>query len=85
MVGQQQFLVVEVLDGVEEAAQQLGAVQVRPLFADLPIHLRQGARAQAVAPLAQVDQDQIGVAPVPAQLWRQGAAHVAHRREGGHD
>ncbi len=76
---------VQSLHRIEEGLQVVRAVDVRHAVADLLHHLRQRRCAHAVLAAAQVDEDQRGLAEVTAQLRRQRAAHVIHRRKGRHD
>ena len=83
MVGQQQALAVQVLDGLEKALEDRRVIQIGSGISQLPIHLGQRGAAQPVSPLAQVDQQQPGFAGIAAQLRRQGPADVGHGSEGG--
>ncbi len=85
VVGQQQAVLVEVLNGGEEGLQRIGILQVRGRIAHLAVDLREAGGAQAVLALAEVDQDQVGVPGIAAQLRGEHVAHVAHRREGTDD
>src|SRR5450830_827633 len=85
VVGQQVAVGVEALDHGEEGFQVFGVVDVRRVFAELAMGLREDRGAHAVLATAQVDQDQIGGALVHAQLRGQGLADVGDRRETGDD
>ena len=85
VIGQQQAVAVEFLDEGEEGLHGPRVVEVRRVMADLLVDLRQRRTAEAIAALAQVDQQQRAVAPIPPQLRREGAAHVGDRGKGGHD
>jgi hypothetical protein len=65
---------IELLDGGEQPPQQRRVVQVRRFGADAPVDLRQAGAAEAVLPAAEVDQHQLGLAEIGAQLRGQTAA-----------
>ena len=52
---------------------------------ELPVDLGQAGAAEAVPALSKVDQDEIGIAAVGAQLRGQRGARVAHRGKGRDD
>ena len=66
VVGEHEIRVVERLDGVEESAQEGGIVQVRGVGPHPAVDLGQGGAAQAISPLAEIDQQQPGVAGIAA-------------------
>ncbi len=82
VIGQQQALGSQLLDSCEEAYQQLRVVEVGPLLADLLEDLHQGTGSEAIAALTQIDQDQIGIAPVAVQLRGERSTRIAHRGKG---
>ena len=66
-----------------QALQLPGIVKIGQFMAELIQGLRQDAAAHSRASLAQIDQDQAGVASL--QLRRQAAARIGQRCEGGDD
>ncbi len=83
VVGQQQAILVEALDHREEGLEVFGLVDVGSLLAELAMGLGEDGAAQAILATTQVDEDQVGLALVQAQLGGQGAADVLHRGEAG--
>jgi len=82
VVGAHEAAAVEVLNRLEEGLEELRVVQVRWDLAHGLVHLGEGRGADAVAPLAQVDEDEVGL-DVSGQHRGEGAADVVHRGEGG--
>ncbi len=85
VVGQQQAIPLERLNGVEQGRQVLGPVQVRRRIPQLGVDLGQSRASQAGRAVPQVDEDQLRLAGVAAQLRGQRAARIRHRRERGDD
>ena len=87
VVRQQAAFVAQLVDRRNQRFQLRRVVQVGGAVsagvAGLVQHLRQHRAGHAVAAVAQVDQDQRGVAGL--QLRRQGATHVVQRDEGRDD
>ena len=84
VVGQQQALGIGFLHQGEQALQALGIVQVRRHAAAAVEGLGQRRGAEAIAAAAQIDQPQVRLAPVQAQLRGQRLAHVGDPGEAGH-
>ena len=59
MVGEQEVLGDEFLDRGEEGFEGLGIVEVGGLFADLIVDLGEGAAAEAVFALAEIDEQEV--------------------------
>ena len=59
---------IESLDHREEGFQVLGVVDVRHGAAELAVDLGQDRAAETVLAAAEIDQDQVGLALVQAQL-----------------
>ncbi|MNN51928.1 hypothetical protein D3C81_1665910 [compost metagenome] len=64
VVGEQAAVGVQALDGVEEALEVFGLVDVRHAAADLAVDLGQDRAAEAVLATAEVDQQQLAGALV---------------------
>ena len=60
-------------------------IQISRMMTELFINLRQTGPAQTIMALAQINQDQIGITAIAAQLRGQGFTHIRHRREGGNN
>ncbi len=85
MVGQQQALLVKLLNGGEEVGQQLGVIHIGHAVTDFVVDLRQCRQTHAILAVAQIQQDQVGFTLVGAQLRRQCLARIQHRRKAGDD
>ena len=85
MIGQQPARCVQFLNDGKEGFEVFRRVQIRRGFIPGVVNLHQRRAAQPVLTATDIDQDQIGIAPVAAQLRSQSAAHVLHRHEGRHD
>ena len=83
VVREQQAGRAQRVDRVDQRLQLLRVVEVGHAIAELAEHLRQHRAAEAVLPVAEIDQDQRGVARL--QLRRQRRPHVGQRRERGDD
>ena len=79
VIGEYPACGIELLDCAEKRAQQRRIVDVRRDIADLAVYLRQRRAAQPVLARAEIDQDQLGIAAIGAQLRRQRLARIAPR------
>ena len=76
---------IECLDGGKEGLEQSRVINVRGVGTDVLVDLRQCRATQAVTALAEVDQQQGGIAAIGTQLRGQGTAHITHRCKRRHD
>src|SRR5690606_13406543 len=85
VVGEALLFAAELLDGVPEAFQVIGVVHVGGGRAHLRDDLSQDGAAEAVLAVAEVDEQQGGVAGVGDAPRGQAEAGVGDGREGGDD
>lgn len=85
VVGEQLARRVELLHRREETGEQRRIVEVGRRGAELAVDLRQAGTAETVLAAAEVDQQQARRTGVAAQLRRERAADVEHRRESRDD
>ena len=83
VVREEAALLAQLVDRHDERLQLRGVVEVGHRGAELIQHLRQHRARHALLAVAEVDQDQRGVAGL--ELWRQRRSHVVERRERGDD
>ena len=83
MVGQQQAVAVQFLDHGKEGLHRPRIIQIRGMMPHLFVDLRQRRPGQPVPALAQIDQNQVGITLLGAQLGCQGAAHIQYRCKTG--
>ena len=84
VVGQNEILRAQGVDGMNEIHQVLWIVQIRDLITQLRQRLGQYAAAHARASAPEVDQQQTALLDL-IELRRQGLAHIGQGREGGDD
>ena len=84
MVGQNQALGTQRVDGMDQVHQVLRVVQIGHFVAHLAQVLRQDTAAHAVLAAPQVDQNQRAIVH-RVELRRQRAAHVGQGGKSGHD
>src|SRR5690606_39837255 len=70
------------LDHPEGGLETLRSVEVRHVVPQLAVDLGEDRAAEAVAAGGQVDEQQLGIAPVGAQLGGESPADIGDRREG---
>src|SRR3569832_1176667 len=85
VVREQPSFLIEDLDHVEKFAQRMRGIEISRMMAQTLIHLRQRRSAEPVATLAEIDEDEVVVAAIGAELRREGFAYIFHRREGADD
>ena len=85
VVGQQSACRVQFLNHGEECLQIVRRIHVGNGVAPLVVNLGQRRAAQAILAAPEINENQVTIAPVGAQLRRQGPAHILNRREGGYD
>ena len=81
VVGHQQASIGSRANSAKERLQACGVVEVWRHVTQLPIHLRQARTAQPLLAGAEVQQEQARVPRFLRDVWRERAAHIAHRRE----
>ena len=85
VVSQQLAIGDQSLHGIEEALEQRRIIDIRCLLPQLLVDLGQTGGAQTILAVAQIDEDEIGLALVGAQLRRDRIAHIFHAGEGTDD
>ncbi len=84
VIGQNLPGAVELLHHPEERIEPL-RIHVRRGVPQLAVNLGERRAAQAALPPTEINQDEIGISAVGAQLRRQRPAHVGHRRKCRHN
>ncbi len=85
VIGDHEAELIQRLDHVKKQAQDARVIHVRRFVTKLIINLRQRRAAEPIFFLAQIDQQQIGLAAIAAQFRCQGLAHIHHRAEARDD
>ena len=85
VVGEYPARLVQMLHAAKEVGERPRGVEVRGLVPDRLVHQGEGGTTQALPSEPEVDEDEPVAAGGQTELGRERPAHVAHRRECGHD